>query len=73
MPHRYTTEERYLGDYGEDRLSPKITNTELGKKLRPPHTPNPSVRETTGGRGAMWEQEQGRRKRTMLPGRFFKD
>lgn len=72
MPYKNEYTERYQGDYGEARLSPKLVNTELGKKLRPPHTPTPSVRETTGGRGAMWEQEAARRERTLLPGEFFK-
>lgn len=70
MPYKYDRNQRFLGDYAEDRLEPKIVNRGLNEKLRPPHTPWPSVRETTGAAGAMREEEIKRRTRDLLPSRF---
>ena len=70
MGYRYTTEDRILGGSCDPRLVPKIVNTQLNAKLRPPHTPVPSVRETSSGE--MFEQEPRRKERIGLPDRFLR-
>jgi hypothetical protein len=70
MGYRYTTEDRIYGGSCDPRLVPKIVNTQLNAKLRPPGTPIPSVRETSSGE--MWEQEPSRKARIGLPDRFLR-